>query len=304
MVDLAWHRTLDDEQTEQVRQLLLAVHDVDGRPVVPDEGLPKEWRGGLHALAIDKDQLVGYAHLDTSGDTFGREIAELYVRPDQRCRGLGHRLLAELAHRVRVTDGSGDRLRLWAHGNFPAAAVLAARHGFMPVRELRRMRMELDAEPPAPKVPDGVHLRAFVPGSDERAVVRVNAKAFSWHPEQGALTAQDIFAIEAEKWFDANGFLLAERDGRLLGFHWTKVHEHAAGDTSGRPMGEVYVIGVDPDEHGGGLGKALTQAGLRYLYHRELRQVMLYVESDNAKAISMYERLGFRYWDSDVQYAR
>ncbi|NUS62933.1 MAG: GNAT family N-acetyltransferase, partial [Saccharothrix sp.] len=85
-------------------------------------------------------------------------------------------------------------------------------------------------------------------------------------------------------------------DGRLLGFHWTKAHT--------AELGEVYVVGVDPDAQGGGLGKAITLAGLAHLRAAGLTEVMLYVESDNAAALAVYDRLGFTRWDSDVQYAR
>ena len=85
----------------------------------------------------------------------------------------------------------------------------------------------------------------------------------------------------------------------MAGFHWTKVHP-ANGDEPS--IGEVYVVGVDPDAHGGGLGKALTVAGLGYLRDRGLNQVMLYVDEDNAPAIRMYENLGFTRWRADAMY--
>jgi mycothiol synthase len=146
-----------------------------------------------------------------------------------------------------------------------------------------------------------VRLRAFRPGADEDAVTEVNHLAFAWHPEQSALTADDIRATEAEPWFDADGFLLAVNENdRLLGFHWTKVHPDA-GD--GAPIGEVYVVGVRPDAQGGGLGRGLTMAGLHHLRDsRGMRRAMLYVESDNAPALAVYHRLGFTLWDTDVQY--
>jgi mycothiol synthase len=68
--------------------------------------------------------------------------------------------------------------------------------------------------------------------------------------------------------------------------------------------GEVYVIGVDPDAQGGGLGRLLTAAGLRYLRDTGCPRVMLYVEADNAAAIKVYQRLGFAKWDVDVQFGR
>ena len=101
---------------------------------------------------------------------------------------------------------------------------------------------------------------------------------------------------EREPWFDPDGFFLAERDGKLAGFHWTKIH--------GSPpeIGEVYVVGVDPAGQGGGLGRALTMTGLHYLRSRGLPEVMLYVDEDNPPAIRLYESLGFSHQGTDVMF--
>ena len=82
----------------------------------------------------------------------------------------------------------------------------------------------------------------------------------------------------------------------MTGFHWTKMHDPA--------LGEVYVVGVDPDEQGSGLGRALTLAGLRHLRDRGVAQVMLYVDEDNVPAIRMYEGLGFTRTTVDAMYRR
>ena len=120
---------------------------------------------------------------------------------------------------------------------------------------------------------------------------------------------------EREPWFDPAGFFIAERHGRMAGFHWTKVHppdEADAGAGEGHDpaaagpqgVGEVYVVGVDPVEQGSGLGRALTLAGLEHLRDLGLQAAMLYVDGDNTPAIRMYEALGFTRARTDVMYRR
>ena len=62
-------------------------------------------------------------------------------------------------------------------------------------------------------------------------------------------------------------------------------------------------MAVDPDEHGRGLGRALTLAGLQHLRAQGLPDAMLYVDAANTSAISLYESLGFTRWDVDVEFS-
>ena len=240
--------------------------------------------------------LAGYAHLGFADPAEGRS-GELVIHPAYRRRGLGLALA-----RAVLAEESLLPVRIWAHGDLPAAARLAAATGFTRARALLQMRRSLWEGVDEPRLPPGVSLRTFVPGQDEDDWIVLNARAFATHPEQGKWTRADLEHREAEPWFDPHGFFLAERDGRLAGFHWTKIHKPKPGQT-GEPVGEVYVVGVDPAEQGTGLGRALTLAGLRYLRERELPAVMLYVDGDNAAAIRLYASLGFAHSNTDVMYA-
>jgi mycothiol synthase len=203
-------------------------------------------------------------------------------------------------------EAGSQQLRLWAHGDLPAAGRLAAAAGFERVRALWQMRRSLQTQLDRPHLADGITIRTFRIGEDEDAWTALNRRAFATHPEQGAWTRADLDLREQEPWFNPEGFFLAERDRRIVGFHWTKIHgqDGQEGDHEHQAIGEVYVVGVDPGERGSGLGRALTLVGLRYLRSRGLFQVMLYVDESNTPAIRLYESLGFTHWDTDVMFGR
>jgi mycothiol synthase len=223
---------------------------------------------------------------------------ELVVHPARRRRGLGRALLDAM-----TAEAGGQSLRVWAHGDLPAAAKLAEAAGFGRFRALWQMRRPLRGRLDQPALPEGYALRTFVPGRDEDEWLSLNARAFAQHPEQGSWTRHDLELREREPWFDPAGFLIAERGGHMAGFHWTKVHSPAGRQGSADSgLGEVYVLGVDPAGQGTGLGRALTLAGLHYLRDRGLAEAMLYVDEDNLAAIAMYSRLGFTRTRTDVMY--
>ena len=287
-MELTW---LDDAD-DTVLPLLTAVHAADGVPELPADGtLPPDFRTGRHLLARDGTTALGYAHVDERGDSFGNQIVELFVHPAHRRRGIGTALVDE----VLTVDSP---LRLWSHRDHPAAARIAAERNLERVRELYQMRLDNSVEIPAQTPPkNGFTLRTFVPGQDEQAMVDVNKRAFDWHPEQGMLTVADVVAAEGESWFDPEGFFLAvDETGKVVGFHWTKVHPDGTG--------EVYVVGIHPDVQGGGLGRALTLAGLHHLREKKVPEIILYVESDNAPALAVYTRLGFTLRYTNVAYQR
>jgi mycothiol synthase len=284
-------------QAEAVLSLVQRAAEEDGvGPLSEHVMLHVRYGGDAQArnlLAWRDGQLAGYGHLDPTDPVAGPS-GEMLIHPQFRRQDLGLALV-----RALIAEAAPRGLRLWAHGDLPAATALAIAAGFERTRSLWQMRRSLQSRLDRPQLAEGLDVRTFVVGQDEEAWTALNRRAFARHPEQGSWTAADLDLREREPWFDPAGLFLAERDGRLVGFHWTKVHA-----VPGGPVGEVYVVGVDPDERGTGLGRALTLVGLRYLRDRGLFQVMLYVEEDNTPAIRLYESLGFTHWDTDVMFSR
>jgi len=272
-------------------QVLLAARDGSGT-------------GSSHFLAYAGTHLAGYAHLER-GLAGEAASAEIVVDPADRRQGVGTELIRALEEAVSPEAGG---LRIWSHGHLVGARALAARDGYESVRELWAMRRSLlpDAGPlPAVTLPEGFRSRSFVVGQDEDAWLRVNARAFAHHAEQGRMTRHDLDLRIAESWFDPTGFILIE-DTRgepvLAASHWTKIVPPADPQVS-PTEGEVYVVGVDPAYQGLGLGRAATVLGLAHLRERGMTGAMLYVDADNTAAVATYSRLGFSRFAVDVMYS-
>ena len=240
----------------------------------PDEAGARPGEGPGHAHP------VAYAHV-TRGTR--RWELELVVDPRHRAglAAIGRELLTAALDVVR--SQGGGHVHLWVYKPADVHDEIAAAVGLQRGRDLWQLRRPLPVGEPF-----SIETRPFVVGRDEEAWVDVNNRAFDWHPEQGGWTVDDLRSREAEPWFDPDGFLLHEREGHLAGFCWTKVHaDHDP------PLGEIYVIAVDPEVHGRGLGRALTLAGLDHLASEGLRVGMLYVDATNDPANKLYADLGF-----------
>jgi mycothiol synthase len=283
-------RQMHADDIAAVHSLLDVAAEADGhRPLGEHQWLDLVHGGrrgfaGLVAWEPGHDHPVGYAQL-TRGLS-GSWALEYVVDPHHR-ESEGPQIANDLLQSAVdiVRNEGGGHVHLWVPKPTDPSDEVAAAGGRERGRDLLQLRRPL----PVPgDRGEPLALRPFVVGQDEDAWLEVNNRAFHWHPEQGGWDVATLKEREAEAWFDPDGFLLHERDGRLAGFCWTKVHhDHVP------PLGEIYVIAVDPDFHGLGLGRALVLAGLDHLAGAGLDVGMLYVDADNEPAVALYEQLGF-----------
>lgn len=310
MPDAATHiQALKHPDSHQLHRILALIDEVttcDGlRPLSEHVWLDLRFEShddSAHFLAVnDEGALIGYAHLDL--ENADGPTAEVAVAPAARRAGVARALITAMLDFPAEGAPLRGRLRLWAHGEQASSARLAQSLGFERNRVLWQMRRSLFAPLSNPALPEGCTLRAFRPGEDDQQWLELNALVFAGLPDQASWTFEDLHRRFGEDWFSPQGFLIAESEGRMVGFHWTKVH--GLGPHSGRghdDLGEVYVVGVDPAFAGRGLGRAITLAGLHHLRSLGLSQAMLYVDASNTAAIALYEGLGFSRWDTDVLY--
>ncbi|MBV8980434.1 MAG: mycothiol synthase [Acidimicrobiia bacterium] len=247
----------------------------------------REGFAGLVAWEPGHDHPVAYAQV-TRGVADGSWALEFVVDPHHRDRlaTIGHEVVGE-AIAIVGAEGGGH-VHMWVPKPTPAHDAIAEAVGLRRGRELLQLRRPLPVDDAHRYGSEPLPVRAFIPGRDEEAWLEVNNRAFRHHPEQGGWDLETIKNREAQPWFDPDGFLLYEQDGRLAGFCWTKIHRDVAPH-----LGEIYVIGTDPDFEGRGLGRRLVLAGLDWLAGRGLTVGMLYVDAANEGAVHLYEKLGF-----------
>jgi mycothiol synthase len=133
-------------------------------------------------------------------------------------------------------------------------------------------------------------IRTFNPAADKDLWLALNNKIFTNHPDQGNWALADLENRMAETWFDAEGFFLAIKGNEIVGFVWTKIHQDLVNQD---PVGELYVVGVDPDHANQGIGRAVSVTAINYLIAKGLKRSMLYVDADNEKGLGLYTSLGF-----------
>lgn len=240
---------------------------------------------GLIAWESGHDHPVAYAQVSRGPTSWALEYV---IDPHHRVPGnsIGSEVV-RAALDIVAAEGGGH-VHVWINNPRPENDQIAAQNGLRRGRDLYQMRRPLP-------VGEAFSLttRPFRPGIDDEAWLAVNNRAFDWHPEQGGWDDLTLKARQSEPWFDPDGFLLHEEPGsdgecRLAGFCWTRVHaEHQP------PLGEIYVVAVDPDFRGRGLGRSLVLAGLDYLSSRGLKTAMLYVDAGNRAAVKLYVDLGF-----------
>jgi mycothiol synthase len=184
-----------------------------------------------------------------------------------------------------VRSEGGGHVHWWVFEPSSIYFELAEKAGMNPGRELFQMRRTLPLEEELSSRIEPGFTRSFVHPGDAAAWLEVNNRAFASHAEQGDWDLDTLAARTREPWFDADGFRIAEVEGRIAGFCWTKMHPGA--------VGEIYVIAAHPDFAGRGLGSKLTIAGLVWLADHGATTGMLYVDTRNDAAVAMYRKLGF-----------
>jgi mycothiol synthase len=201
------------------------------------------------------------------------------VRPGEKGRGLGSWLTETMESHARGLDLNPIRNVVIAK-DADARALLEGR-GYQEARRHWVMAIELDDEPPAPELPDGLALETFRE-EDARAFHDATKEAFA--DEWG------FHAMAFEQWWE-----MRKNDDQSLWFVVRDGDEIAACARCDEMRGGGFVgsLGVRRPWRRRGLGRALLLHAFREFKNRGFERASLGVDSENPTgATRLYESVG------------
>ena len=298
MTSITCHTKLSLNKKEQINELFIAAHKTDDKlPVSEDIIYSLNYTYSYHLIATNDQKIVGYLNL-TKSRLENLTTAELIVYPSMRGLGIGKALIyAGIAK-------SKSKLTIWARNNLNTTQTIAHSMNFMIKCKLSKMYRSLDNLPSLHRS-NHIRIKTYLSLLNIKEVLKVNNAAFLWHLEQSSWVMHDIIKEYSKPWFDPDGLFVAydQKSGKIVGFHWTKVHWKLNDTYYYNNVGEVYVLGIDLPVQMCGIGSIITLTGLKHLAKLNCKNAILYVNSNNLKAITTYKNLGFKVFSTDVAYA-
>lgn len=228
-------------------------------------------------MVQDGDRIVGEA------EVFDGRRAAGHVHPDARGRGIGTWLLRWTEERMREQGGSivgqtvSDPDR--------TAVELLRDAGYAPRRTAWVLEIHHDRPPAPPGPPDGIGIRRFVPGRDDREVFQVIEDAFNEWPDREPERFEDWAAPTIRRsGFEPWMLPLGVDGNEIVGAAFCIRYPDA---------GWVEQLAVKATHRGRGIARALLQHSFGEFYRRGERTCGLSTDSRTG-ALDLYERLGMR----------
>jgi mycothiol synthase len=251
-------------------------------------------------IAERSGEIAGYAEVKPELN-IGRAVLRWLVHPRHHRRG-------QLT--VRLIDRSVDRTRelgiTTLHANISqdsfTAKRLLTRMGFTFVRRFLELRLDLTEMVLSEISKIASRCRPLQPSEEERLTQLQNRSfAGTWGFNPNTIE-EIIYRINLPNSSPDDIFLIFDSD-KPVGYCWTRIEvwkKKAPGERTGR----IYMLGVDPDYRGRGLGRQLLLVGLSYLRSKSLRVAVLTVDSKNKAARVLYKSVGFELWKNSLWYEK
>ena len=268
-----------------------------GRPDTPQAILDKFYHPGFD---IEHDLLV----VEHAGEIIGfmdilpelgirRIIADCWLKPEHRRKGLGKRLLKRAD--TRAKELGADFLHVIIGEDNRTAVAVLGRLGFVKAREYREMTLDMEKVNRQELAGAATGCRPLREG-EEAMLAEIQKRSFAGHWGYNPDTPETMDYSMGLSHRSPRDIIVSCKENDITGYCWTEV---APGG-----QGRINMIGSDPDYRGRGIGRKLLLAGLANLRSRGVSEVGLTVDSENKTAFSLYKSVGFLPQESYLWYEK
>ncbi|HEX77052.1 MAG TPA: GNAT family N-acetyltransferase [Dehalococcoidia bacterium] len=239
--------------------------------------------------------IVGYADVAPELD-IGRVVLGFLVHPEHGAKGLAAKLI-DCATR-RATELGAKAV----HVNIPQDSVrvkrLLCKRGFRFVRRFLELRLDV-SQARLPNISQLAPRCRHLQRGEEAELAQIQNRCFADTWGYNPNTTEDVIHRISLPHCSPEDVILACDADKPIGYCWTRTK---LGGNMGK--GCIYMLGVDPDHRGRGIGRQVLVAGLAYLKSKGLRVVELTVDSENKAACALYRSVGFESWTSSLWYEK
>ena len=288
-------RAPEREELEEVTELLVTCDIADyGEADTTVEDLLVEWERKDFELAGDARVVVTSAGAMIAYTDVWKRGSDIYithntcVHPAYRGQGIEpylYHLAENLAGEHCAQFHAGEPCRVSTVSLNAENRHLLEQEGYHLVKQDWRMEITMNEAPPVPHWPEGLHVRTFVPGQDDRAVHQAVMEAFAdlGHHRDTGFEEWERSTLKRQDFDPSLCFLVVDGEqvaGVILGY-------------INPDMGWVRHLAVRRPWRGRGCGLNLLFEAFGEYYRRGLPRVGLVVNSRNVTgATRLYVHAG------------
>jgi mycothiol synthase len=243
-------------------------------------------------VVIKTGSIIGYMDL-TPELGIRRVILDSWIHPDHRRKGLATRLLPQAMSRAREAGARVIHVNIMEDN--AAAKTVLSKFNFKCVRKFFQLKLDMtrmNREEANHALQESHYLRR----GEEEKLTHIQNRSFAGTWGYNPNTIEMITYRTNLSRFSLEDVLLAHEGGKVIGYCWT--------EKTGEREGQIYMLGIDPDYRGKGIGRRLLLAGLAHLKSKGSQVAVLTVDSENEEACSLYDSVGFELQASSLWYEK
>ena len=252
-------------------------------------GRPRHFPESDLFIAERAGDAVGYVDVTPELD-IGRVVLSFLVHPEHRGEVVAMKLIKRAINRAREMGAKRVHVNV-PEGNEGVRKLLAK----MRFRFIRRF-LELTLDLSNGDVPniDRISPRCrYLKRGEEDKLVQIQNRSFAGTWGFNPNTLEEIVHRISLPGCSPEDIILACDGENIIGYCWTRIYAGKYRRRTGNG-GRIYMLGVNPDYRGKGIGKGVLLAGLSYLKSNGVGIVELTVDSENKAACALYRSAGFR----------